>query len=58
MKVKKMRIIEILTRIWLFSANKKKTSESVSKESTQTRTQLIIVAEIRHIGICDKKFKS
>ena len=49
MKVKRMRLIEILRMIWLFSANKiKKNSESVSKQSTQTRTQVIIAAEIRH----------
>jgi hypothetical protein len=44
MKVKRMGITEILRRIWLFSANKIKSSESVSKQPTQ----LIIAAEIRH----------
>ena len=35
MKVKKMRIKEILRRFWLFSANKIKSYESVSKQPTQ-----------------------
>ena len=35
MKVKRMGITEILRRIWLFSANKIKSSESFSKQSTQ-----------------------
>ena len=58
MKVKRMGITEILRRIWLFSANKIKSSESFSKQptqliiaadnwlktiSSQTRTQLIKV---------------
>ena len=46
MKVKRMGITEILRRIWLFSAIKIKSSESVSKQPTQ----LIIAAEIRHIS--------
>ena len=53
MKVKRIEITEILRSIWLFSANKIKSSESVSKQptnSTHCRTQLIIGAEIRHIG--------
>jgi hypothetical protein len=41
MKVKRMRIKEILRRIWLFSANKIKSSESFSKQPTQ----LIIAAD-------------
>ena len=45
MKVKRMGITEILRRTWLFSANKIKSSEYVSKQPTQ----LIIAAEIRHI---------
>ena len=45
MKVKRMAIREILRRIWLFSANKMKISESVSKQPTQ----LIIVAHNCHI---------
>ena len=47
MKVKRMGITEILRKIWLFSANKIKSSESVTKQPTQ----LIIVAEIRHITV-------
>ena len=35
MKVKRMGITEILRRIWLFSANKIKSSESFSKKPTQ-----------------------
>ena len=35
MKVKRMGITEILRRIWLFSANKIKSSESFSKQPTQ-----------------------
>ena len=35
MKVKRMGITEILRRIWLFSANKIKRSESFSKQATQ-----------------------
>ena len=35
-----MRITEISRRIWLFSANKIKTSESVSKQSTQLKLEL------------------
>ena len=34
MKVKRMGITEILRRIWLFSANKIKSSESFSKQPT------------------------
>jgi hypothetical protein len=48
MKVKRMGIIEILKRIWLFSANKIKSSETTN--STHCQTQFIIAAEIRHIG--------
>jgi hypothetical protein len=46
MKVERMGITEILRRILVFSANKIKASESVSKQST--KTQLIIVTEIRY----------
>ena len=50
-----MGITEILRRTWLFSANKIKSSEYVSKQPTQ----LIIAAEIRHIllisGFAKKK---
>ena len=35
MKVKKMGIVEIFRRIWLFSAKKMKSSESVSKQPSQ-----------------------
>ena len=44
MKVKRMGITEVLRRIWLFSANKIRSSESFSKQPTQ----LIIAAEIKH----------
>ena len=44
MKVKRMRITEILRRIWVFSANKTKSSESFSKQPTQ----LIIQAHNCH----------
>ena len=40
MKIKRMGITEILRRIWLFSANEIKSSESFSKQPTQ----LIIAA--------------
>jgi hypothetical protein len=40
MKMKRMGITEILRSIWLFSANKIKNSESISKHPTQ----LIIAA--------------
>ena len=40
MKVKRMGITEILRRIWLFSANKIKSSESFSKQSTQLIVEL------------------
>ena len=51
MKVKRMGITEILRRIWLFSANKIKNSESFSKQPTQ----LIIAANNCHTkskGLC------
>ena len=41
-----MGMTEILRRIWLFSANKIKSSEFFSKQPTQ----LIIAAEINHNG--------
>ena len=37
MKVKRMGIKEIFSRIWVISANKIKTSESISKESSQLK---------------------
>ena len=40
MKVEKMGITEILRRIWLFSANNIKSSESFSKQSTQLIIEL------------------
>ena len=40
MKVKRMGIKEILRRIWLFSANKIKSSESFSKQPTQLIVKL------------------
>ena len=49
MKVKRMGISEILTRIWLFSENKIQSSESFSKHNlTHRRTQLIIAAHNCH----------
>ena len=47
MKVKRMGITEILRRIWLFSANKIKSSESVSKQPTQPIVELN--SSLRHI---------
>ena len=40
MKVKRMGITKNLRRIWLFSANKIKSSESVSKQPTQLIVEL------------------
>ena len=40
MKVERMGIREILRRIWLFSANKIKDSESFSKQPTQLISEL------------------
>ena len=40
-----MGIKEFLRRIWLISEDKIKTSESVCKQSTQTRAQLITVTD-------------
>ena len=47
MKVKRMGIVEILRRIWLFAASKIKISESVSKEPTQLIVELN--SSLRHI---------
>ena len=47
MKVKRMGITEILRRIWLFSANKIKSSESGSKQPTQFIVELN--SSLRHI---------
>ena len=40
MKIKRMGITEILRRIWLFSANKIKSSDSFSKPPTQLIIEL------------------
>ena len=40
MKVRRLGITEVLRRIWLFSANKIKTSESFSKKSTWLKLEL------------------
>ena len=42
-----MGITEILRRIWLFSANKIKSSESISKQPTQLIVELN--SSLRHI---------
>ena len=47
MKVKRMGITEILRRIWLFSANKIKSSESFSKQPSQLIVELN--SSLRHI---------
>ena len=47
MKVKRMGITEILRRIWLFSVNKIKRSESFSKQPTQLIVELN--SSLRHI---------
>ena len=55
MKVKRMGITEILRRIWLFSANKTKSSESFSKQPTQLIVELN--SSLRHIIVTlDSKF--
>ena len=51
MKVKRMKIKEILRRIWLISANKIKPSESICKQSSQTQTQVIIVTNNCHTSL-------
>jgi len=40
MKVLRTGITEILKRVWLFSANKIKSSESISKQPTQLIVEL------------------
>ena len=45
MKVERVRIIEILSKIWLVSANKIKPFESICKQSSQT--QVIIVTSMQ-----------
>ena len=52
MKVKRMGITEILRRIWLFSENKVKSSESFSKQPTQLIIQLN--SSLRHIIVTQK----
>ena len=47
MKVKRMGITELLRRIWLFSANKTKSSESFCKQPTQLIVELN--SSLRHI---------
>ena len=47
MKIKRMGITEILERIWLFSANKIKNSESGSKQPAQLIAELN--SSLRHI---------
>ena len=57
MKIERMGITEILSRVWLFSANKIKSSESFSKQPTQ----LIIAADnwlIRLTKIFDNNFSA
>ena len=61
MKVKRMGITEILRRIWLFSANKIRSSESFSKQPTQLIHELnsslrqIIVTYVRQVWIMSGK---
>ena len=47
MKVRRMGITDIFRRIWLFSANKVKSSESFSKQPTQLIVELN--SSLRHI---------
>ena len=47
MKVKRMGITEFFGRIWLFSSNEIKSSESLSKQSPQLIVELNSV--LRHI---------
>ena len=47
MKVKRMGITEILRRIWLFSTNRIKSSESGSEQPTQLIVELN--SSLRHI---------
>ena len=47
MKVKRIGITEILRRLWLFSANKIKSSESGSKQPTPLIVELN--SSLRHI---------
>ena len=51
-----MGITEILRRIWLFSANKIKSSESFSEQLIHRRTQLMIAAHNCHTGTIYARF--
>ena len=59
MKVKRMGITEILRRIWLFSANKIKSSESFSKQPTQLIVELN--SSLQHVIVtkytCENPFQ-
>ena len=52
MKFKRMGITEILRRIWLFSVNKIKSSESFSKQPTQLIVEL--KSSLRHIIVTNE----
>ena len=54
MKVKRMGITEILRRIWLFSANKIKSSESFSKQPTQLIVELN--SSLQHVIVTNVSF--
>ena len=54
MKVKRMGITEILRRIWLFSANKTKSSESFSKQPTQLIVELNSLSQLWHCILSSK----
>ena len=55
MKMKPMAITEILRRIWLFSANKIKSSESFSKQPIQLIANLN--SSLRHIIVTNAFFR-
>ena len=58
MKVKRMGITEILRRIWLFSANKTKSSEFISKQPTQLIVKLnSSLRQIIVTYVCDQTQK-
>ena len=59
MKVKRMGMIEILRRIWLFLANKIKSTESFNKQTTQLIFELnsslwhmIVTKEAAYLARC------
>ena len=56
MKVKRMGITEILRWIWLFSANKIKSSDSFSKQPTQLIVE--INSSLRHIIVTKVMMKT